>query len=334
MAFDKLEFAPNQMRGIYDYAGLRAMVSSVASPATDVKRTRDLEKLSCDPEVRASADSVTMTLSECAAQSLMGSIAQVCAKPIDTTNPVMWLHLREAVVCANRLICTPNLDCGEDVSVHDMLIAVSTLLDVAFRLTDSPESAEASGEMELRRRCASIYVDLCVGRGCAWVSFIDDVGCEAALLRDASWVKLRDEYASRQVQIALSRIARIREGADEAACARIWSADLLSMAAVFDERQRASCKAALGRPFVDLDDDVVVAAANIEVMAEVADALAEATPEAIDADGLMGWCRAFRMPPTDCVCSIPTAFSKSARDSYMRAVAKRASERLARAGVE
>lgn len=308
------ETTSDQMAGIYDFGLYKAMVADIGNVAKDIAMVKRDQENMRDPEV-ASDNTGEMICFLDAAMSCSGDIAKIGDKPIDTRDPGLWLALRDAIICCNRLVLCPEFDSeqvaeGQHVSVYDLVFSTCLLFDICARLADNTKSRDAmiSNMKEAQTRVAPLYVDIVCGRGAAWLSYIDDLGCEAAALAGRNWVKMRDSYAS---QRSMELAGKLQESIDIVGDAKkAYVESVLKLAKRYDDRQWKIMREDTGEYSVLIDGAAFAQAVHLDIFNEVSSTLV--MPH--DAVGdLRGYCKTFSMSPVACVFNVPIAFEREAR---------------------
>ena len=320
-----ITYAPMQMSGLYDFTKYKALIASVSDTAKDVAATRDImvkmrsSSLSC-------VESPTLACMLDAAQSIAVGMARVTQAPIGTTDPMLWLTMRDCVISANRLLAVPEFDGRLGCSVYELIYSVATMLDLVGRLADvgQVKSFEHVDMADVNKRVATIFVDIACGRGTAWLGYIDDMGCVACLGGDVSWLRLRDRFASARANECLKQIISAM-GMDADTASRMWVTEVLGLAEVFDIWQSKCMRRDTGRVRVQLDPERLAAAIRPDVFTQVMDHLV--MPDAGSAQ-LSGYCRTFSMSPIGAVMNVTTAFEKEAMSTYHVLRAKKMLDKL------
>lgn len=306
MAF---ETTSDQMAGFYDFQLYKALVADVGNLAKDVALVKADQVRMRDPEI-APDGTCDLACFLDASESCAGDIAKIANTPIDTRDPGLWLALRDAVICCNRLVLFPDFDGEQGVSVYDLVFSTCLVFDMCARLADGTRDRDAmvSDMREAQTRVAPLYVDIVCGRGSAWLAYIDDLGCEAAALAGRNWVKMRDAYASQRSTELVGRLSGCSDVHGDAKKAYVES--VLGIAKRFDDRQWKIMRDDTGEYSVLIDGDAFAQAVHIEVFNDVAESLIMPHDPVGD---LRGYCKTFSMSPIACTFNVPVAFERVAR---------------------
>lgn len=313
----RLVTSRNQMNGIYRYPRYRKIVACASNLGRDVDRVRELDDRLKDPAYGNDGISGDLIMSQASMEIIAADVATLVETPIDTRDPRVWLFLRDAMIAANQVINVPNFSGPENTSVYEAVTGVCLLFDICARLADRECRAHALPKdgRERDQRIASLYVDIVVGRISAWLSYIDDLGAEAAALTGKTWFKLRDGVASARAQEITHRFLPAANN-DQNEAGRLWVNEIISEANQFDTRQyQGMLEDFPGRYVVTVENDEVASALYSDVFFEVMDSLVLPERPVV---GLAGWCRTWRVSPVECVSNLPIAVAERIRDLYSK----------------
>lgn len=305
----QVRLAERQMRGVYRYRRYRTLVESTSNATIDTERAREVLRQAARP-THVAEGTAADALAQAAAESVAADVAAIMEGPIDTTDALLWLRLRDAVVSATRLMMAPWLDCGLGVTVADLIVSVAETLDVVMRICDADRTRADLGDYAGTLRAASpIVVDLCCYRGCAWLGVIDDLGALACTLRDDAWLPRRDAYATGVLNAEAAAVRRAL-GCDAAASQQAWLAAMIDVVLAYDKAQFAHMRRTTGKIVFELDPALVAEALDADAVADLSGALVAPVPEGTD--GMRGFCRTFTTRPLACVANVPVAFEERA----------------------
>lgn len=173
---------------------------------------------------------------------------------LDTRNPGLWLVLRDALCGCNRLALLPDARYRDDKTALDMFRSTAFILDATCRLTDVASRREAMhelfGDLDDRyvlKRALPIMLDVVVGRGAAWIAFIDHMGSKAALEGGSgtSWIVMRNRYAAGRGEVFLDKLAK-RLGCEPVEALDTFKDRVNRIAVCHDAWQVLSLKTSLG----------------------------------------------------------------------------------------
>lgn len=198
----EMGFSDRQLEGIYRTGAYRRMVRSFSDDAVDahvISRIEDAAKSSRgnDPE-SMSHYALFHAASVCAAFA-----AYMIDGEVDTLDIRQWFMLHDALVSANRIACVPDYVVEEGVTVPNLIMSVALICDVMCRCADSEARDKAPlpdlEDATVTKRAFGIYRDILCGRVGFWLSAIDDLACQVAMLMREDFFELRDTYASGRV---------------------------------------------------------------------------------------------------------------------------------------
>lgn len=285
--------ADTQLSGVFDYPRLRRAIDGVYDVRADAREAAGIEAalkhgddLHKDTsQTHALLHDATSTIAACAARLAAG---------IDTTNPMSWLWLEDALTSAARLAAVPEyVDTAFDaLSGYDFVMQSCTLADTFMVLTNDMDTVDFD-------RVARIYLDILCGRAGIWVSVTETLGFEAACASGDSWETLRETYATVRMQQVAAALARTRPGIAARDLMRTVSRMLLAFTDLIDTRQ-AGLAGTIDREAWELAlGGSVVPERMLEIAGEAARLPQPAWPS------LRGYCALADVPPLACAFLLP-----------------------------
>lgn len=315
--------APEQLRGIYDFAAYKALVADCGDMGLDVARTREYRDRMRDAAV-AGNGSVEFALYEDAARSAAAGVARLSQGAIDTRDARSWLTLRDCVISATRLTLFPEYAPSIEVSVYELVYATCLMLDLMGRIADQTAYADAlvSDVREANGRVAPMLLDIVCGRTAAWLAYIDDMGACASACSGGNWAVMRDGYAEARLAEMLGTVRETCGIADEQEAKDACAVAMLDIVGTYDDAQWRMMIDDTGAYSLQLDAASAIACLRDEEFATFSEALV--MPETGVAD-LLGYCYTFAVSEVACVFDVPLTAEKALRRA--RAI-KRSQEAL------
>ena len=303
MANMRLNVPATQMDGGVDYERYKRAVGAIGTMSRDME-TFKLWMSDADNSFMLNGREEVFELFSDAFVG-MERLAEAVVKgmPLDTRNPGLWLVLRDAVCGANRLALLPDAHYQAGKTMVEMMRSTAFMLDVACRLADPLCRDEvrhdlmgAADDRMVFKRSLPVMLDIVVGRGAAWVAYIDAMGRKATALSDSgtSWIALRNRYAAGRGEVFLNRLAE-RMGVSPAEALDAFKDRVKRIAVCHDAWQVLSLKSSLG-----INLDIVDRGRRFE-MAGCLDGFFE-EDEAID---MVGYARMFGVSAVAATSCVP-----------------------------
>lgn len=293
-------FATRQLTGPIDFAKWRQSMRGVSDLHGEVAYVKAVETAAAgarpaDPRLTPAVMAADAT------QAVAAFMRDIIRSGVDTTDPAMWAGLADAVSCTARLTMTPEIACGDGVTVRDMAMAVAVVLDMVCRLADDDVRHTAMPSSDTRKqlaRVAQIYVDLVNGRAAFWHLYCRLEGSVAAAVHGQSFVDVYEGYANMRTGALLEAFARAQGDAGEAEAEKALIAYTLA-AQTISERVCGE-----GRDGFDISACLrrkVVEAAQKSFMEEVLHAACQ---------GFGGYAGMLAVSPTTLVAALPIGYDE------------------------
>lgn len=323
-----IPFSVRQLDGIYDSGGFRSFVALLGNRDVDGGFLETFDKEAAKRHT-LSNQPITRVVYDTAMNTVLGFATRIVKIGIDTSDVAEWLLARSAVVACTRLVGVPWFVGSKGHSVTDALEVTGLMLDVmsrvACRRTRDLAPLKRGDDDEVRSRGRSIVRDIVCGRGAAWMSMIDDLGCE--LCGIDGWTERRQAFATRmESHYVRAIIDAVREAhGDEISVGearRIEAVQIGAVAGIADVRQNAVFALSFpdGVPSDIVDDDVSRRVFDHEMVGRV---LGEGAVEGSDwgmartsSDVTGGYFALFGTHPVDATFDMPEPLASEMRAAY------------------
>lgn len=304
----EMSFAERQLSGIYRTGAYRKMIRSFSDAEVDARVIESIEGAAGfgrgnDP-TSMSHFALFWAAGTCAA-----FVSETLGSEISTLDIRTWFALHEALVCANRILCVPDYVVEDGVSVPDLVMGTALVCDVLCRLADADAVSKAPlpdlEDATITKRAFGIYRDICCGRVGFWLSAIDDMACQVAMLMGEDFVTLRDTYAAAKTAAYVDALASAFSLTKEQASS-VMASQIMSFATLFDTHQATVWDASAPNMSVP-DRELRESVFHPELVA----AFVEGAPSAICDSGphLRAFCLSSGVSANDSVFFVPTSVS-------------------------
>lgn len=317
-----------QMRGFWDMAAYQRYVAAMTSDELDTghRRAFGAARVGGNRTLVSSVDetgrpSALVSMLQDCAYRISAFETEMLSAGVDTLEAWQWASLHLAIVHANCLVLVPDFvaDSASGAGARELVSDVATWVDVMCRAADADlaDTAVPTTPEFMLSRVRPIYEDIICGRGCAWLSYVDGLGRQAATCTGESYDELLDVMTSLELSGRADMLACLRNlSRDDAGTLALTQA--LVMAATFDELQWSlysetkKLGSRYGRPRTSLR--------HASVRPEVIEAFSGYAFPSLGKDGLRGWCDVFRVHPVSCVCTLPRAMHEEAFSRFAEVV--------------
>lgn len=305
----EMSFAERQLSGIYRTGAYRKMIRSFSDAEVDTEVVAKVESAAGfgrgnDP-TSMSHFALFWAAGTCAA-----FVSETLNSEVNTLDIRTWLGLHEALVCANRIVCAPDYVVEDGVSVPDLVMGVALVCDVLCRCADAEAISKAPlpdlEDETVTKRAIGIYRDILCGRVGFWLSAIDDMACQVAMLMGEDFMRLRDTYAAAKTAAYVDALADAFSLSVEQASA-VMASQVMSFATLFDTHQATIWDASAKNMSVP-SKEVREAVFHPDLVA----AFVESAPSALCDSGshLRAFCLSSGVSAVDSVFFVPTSVSE------------------------
>lgn len=321
---NEIRIGTRQMNGLWNMSAYQSYIDAMVSPDVD-KQKNEVMNTAASGHLRTISSSMkdglpslTITVLHDKATHLAEMETQLVNDEIDTTRPWVWINLHMMITEATALSLIPDFGVGtaDGMSTARALISdVATWVDILCRLADEDLRSTVSGivyEKTAPSQVKAIYNDIICGRSAAWLSYVDALGRQAAMLSDEVWEDAFDTVAAFNFNELVHFVADMQNmTVDRAGRAVVIQAMMLGQ--LFDRSQLSAYEMTRER-----GGHCAMPRPSLRRESLRADTLADFRGFAFKSgpDGLSGWCDVFQKHPVDCVMSLPSGVSTNVYKAY------------------
>lgn len=313
----EMRFSENQLLGAIKIKPYRDCIAGLSDFKRDIARVKAWERDVAAADRPDDLTSPVLAFVRDAEDFILASAAYFTQNEVDTTNLDVWLTLRDMVCCATRLSTLPGFVVEEygNATVRQLVMATAELMDIVFRLTDPATLRSAppvADEKVMQARYASIYLDLVCGRSPLWISYIDALGTQLAIMLGETWTDKYNAYAVQRMLLACTKLMQRMQCDQDSAVTAVGGA-ALACGYMFDARQQQVHEADC-RFTVRIEESM-----RETYMREGADEAFGKVDEPLEATGsdTYGYCSIASVPPMAAVMMLPQSYSKRFRSQYL-----------------